>query len=161
MNLILDSSALLSGRFTSLPPGFDGVYITGSVRREISRGNPGRTLSGLLDAGLRISDPADRSKAREAASRTGDFEELSETDLDVISLAIEMDDPLVLTDDFRIQNVLSHLNIEFRPAGEIGEKTIKEIWKWQYRCRGCGRYYEEKREECPVCGSQLRPVKRK
>jgi UPF0271 protein len=161
MNLILDSSALLSGRLTSLPAGFEGVHITSSIRREISRGNPGRLLTGLLDAGMRITDPADTSKARKAASRTGDFDELSDTDLEIISLAIELDDPMVITDDFRIQNVLSHLNIEFRPAGEIGERTIRETWQWHYRCRGCGRYYDEKIMECPVCGSSIRPVKRR
>ncbi|MGA1848625.1 MAG: NOB1 family endonuclease [Thermoplasmatota archaeon] len=163
MFLVLDASAFLSGRLNSIPPGFDGVCTTSKVFGEVTKGAPGRLLSNLLEAGLEIRDPASLEKARKAATRTGDLEDLSRTDLSIIALAIELDDPRVVTDDFRVQNVLKGLGISFVEGGEIGNRTIVREWTWTYRCRGCGRFFDsrQKRDECPVCGSGVRKVRKR
>lgn len=163
MDLILDASALLSGKFTSMPPGDHRVLITSLVRDEIGKGEPRRQLERLLDAGLRIKDPIDLDQARDAARGTGDLPSLSNPDISVIALAIETDDPMVLTDDFRVQNVLKKLKIPFEPAGEIGQRKIEEVWTWSFRCKGCGRYFDDgdNLPDCPICGSELKRSRKK
>jgi len=163
MYLVLDTSAFLSGLFNSVPGGFEGVFTTSLVRGEVSRGGPERLLTGLLEAGLVVRDPVDIKTAESAASGTGDLENLSGADLSIIALAIELKNARVVTDDFRIQNVLGTLGISFTGGGEIGDRTIKQEWSWTYRCRGCGRFFDErqKRDECPVCGSNVRKVRKR
>lgn len=163
MDIILDASALLSGKFTSMPPGNNRVFVTSRVRDEIGKGEPRRQLERLLGAGLIVMDPVDLEPARDAARATGDLPSLSDPDISVIALAIETDDPMVLTDDFRIQNVLSKLKIPFEPAGEIGDRVIKEVWSWSFRCRGCGRYFDDgdNLPDCPICGSELKRSRKK
>ncbi len=163
MNMILDASALLSGKFTSMPPGNHRVYVTSLVMDEIGKGAPKKLLERLLDAGLVVRDPKDLEEAVEAATATGDLPSLSNPDISVIALAIETDDPMVLSDDFRIQNVLKKLKIPFEPAWEIGDRRIKEVWFWSFRCRGCGRYFDDgdNLPDCPICGSELKRARRK
>jgi UPF0271 protein len=163
MFLVLDASAFLSGRLTSVPSGFEGVCTTSRVIKEIAKGAPGRLLSNLMEAGLEVRDSADTEKAKEMASETGDLEELSEADLSIIALAMELDDPRVVTDDFRVQNILKRLGISFMGGGEIGSRSIEQVWTWTNRCRGCGRFYtsRQKNDECPVCGSEVRKVRKR
>ena len=162
MDLVLDASALLSGMMTSIPAGYDNIYITTLVKNEIARGKPSKMLHNLLEMGLRVRDPEDDEAAIEASSATGDSDMLSAADISVIALAIELRDVEVITDDFRVQNVLSSLNIAFHPGGEVGGKTIRDVWEWTFRCRGCGRFFEkEPGQECPVCGSQVKRTRKK
>ena len=158
--LILDASAFLSGRINSIPVDFDGVITTSTVRDEVDKGKPGDMISHLLDLGLEVRDPLYRDDAIESARDTGDLDKLSEADLDVISLAMEIDDVLVVTDDFGIQNVLKSRDIPFVPGGEIGDREISSQWKWTYRCTGCGRYFDEMMTDCPVCGSPLKKTRK-
>lgn len=161
MKLVLDASAFLSGRLNSIPEDFEKVITVTSVKKEVNRGNPGRLISNLMATGLEILDPSSRNAAIEAANKTGDMGELSPADLDIISISVELGDVVVMTDDFRIQNVLESLGISFIPAGEIGDRAIEKRWSWSYRCRGCGRYYEKKFENCPICGSDLKKTRKK
>jgi len=163
MYLVLDTSALLSGMINSVPTGYAGVLITSGVRDEVGKGIPQRNLQNLLLAGLIVRDPLTLEEARKAARATGDLDRLSVVDMSIIALAIEMERVTVITDDFRVQNVLGSLGIGFLPAGEIGDRTISETWTWTYRCKGCGRYFEnaQKRDECPICGSLVRKYRKR
>lgn len=162
VNLILDASAFLSGMFSSTPKGFEKVLTTSSIRGEIGRGRPSKDLENMISTGLKIMDPSEIERAREAATKTGDIGSLSDADISVIALAMEVGDVIVVTDDFRVQNVLKSVGIRFEPAGELGSRTIKEIWTWTYRCSGCGRYFDkaQKNDDCPVCGSLVRKKKK-
>jgi UPF0271 protein len=163
MILILDTSAFLSGKFTSIPKDQDVFITTSLVENEIRKGAPSRLFANLLESGLKLKDPSSLEDARSLASSTGDLEALSETDLSIIALATEFEDVLVITDDFRIQNVLKSAGIPFEHAGEVGDRTIREVWSWTFRCRGCGRFFNEgqKNDECPICGSEVRRTRRK
>lgn len=163
MAYILDTSALLSGQFTTMPARSEDIFITSWVKEEVAKGIPSRALENLLVAGLKLRDPTSLETAIEKARKTGDLDALSDADLSIIALAIEIKDAMVVTDDFRIQNVLKSVSIPFTPAGEIGDQTIKEIWKWTFRCRGCGRYFDDKQknDECPICGSNVRKYRKK
>ncbi len=162
MKIILDASAFLSGRITSLPGSPGDVFVTPEVVREIEHGRPKRTIDNLLISGLLLRSPVDLQEAKKAAIRTGDNELLSSADLSVIALAMEIKGSVVMTDDFRVQNVLLSLDLEFIPAGEIGDRTIKEIWEWTYRCRGCKKNFQDPPEsDCPICGSEIRKARKR
>jgi UPF0271 protein len=153
---ILDASSILSGRLTSIA-GLE-AYITPEVVSEIGRGRPSVLLQNLFSAGLTLRSALGLDEAKRIAERTGDLPHLSGPDLSVIALAIELCGT-VITDDFRVQNVLKAAGLPFQPAGEIGDRTIGSVWNWRYRCKGCRRYYEEDRPDCPVCGSALVSVR--
>jgi UPF0271 protein len=115
--------------------------------------------------GLRI-EAADKKYTvlvEEQAKQTRDFENLSQTDIDILSKALEyqMQDPnntILLTDDFAVQNVAARFGIAVVP---VAQRVIKDQIVWQKQCVGCHRHFSGG-EECPVCGSPLRKkMKRK
>ena len=101
--------------------------------------------------GMRLETPSDETVRRvtNAAEETGDASVLSETDVRLVALAYEEEATLV-TDDYAMQNVASHLSVETRGAGK---EEIEEERDWRYQCAGCGRVYDEKKR-CEVCGSE-------
>jgi len=153
--LVLDTSAILSGK---TPPANEILYAPTSVVDEFQPGGRSRRhLEYLLEAGLRVIDPKPASvvEIEEAASQTGDGSKLSTADVAVLALAKELS-ACVLTDDYRMQNVAASIKIPFQPLLQEG---IKEVLRWAYRCRGCGKQYETAAPECDVCGSEVRQVK--
>ncbi|MDR2866044.1 MAG: nucleic acid-binding protein [Methanomassiliicoccaceae archaeon] len=153
MVLILDSSALFS--MEDLPA--EDIAVPPGVIDELRRYND-RRLDRWGDL-LRVSEctKASLDKVRGAALGSGDAGRLSDVDVSVIALAIDLDG-IVLTDDFSIQNVCSIMHIEYRP---VGMKGIKKVEKWNYRCNGCGKWYKEKQNDCPVCGSSMKACRKR
>jgi UPF0271 protein len=80
--------------------------------------------------------------------------------MQLLALALELKTegytPQIVTDDYSIQNLAAYLGIVYRP---VGMKGIKRVLKWKYKCIGCGRIFDEKIKECPICGSSLRSVR--
>ena len=54
---------------------------------------------------------------------------------------------------FSIQNTARIMGIPYRAVGQAG---IKKVEKWNYQCIGCGKWYKEKMDDCPICGSAMR-----
>jgi len=106
-----------------------------------------------VGAGLRLHTPNDDSleRIRGAADRTGDREALSATDTRLLAAALELEGTVV-SDDYAIQNVARELEL---PVETIARDGIEEEREWDYQCAGCGRTFEEHRDRCPVCGSDL------
>ena len=152
--LVLDTSAILSGK-----PSPDGIlYAPPGVVAEFQEGGKSRRqLDYMLEAGLRVIPPKAASLAlvEEGAARTGDLAKLSDADLEVLALALELQG-CVVTDDYAMQNVAATLKLPFEPVVQPG---IQEIIHWEYKCRGCGKQYRELAKECVVCGSEVRAVK--
>lgn len=145
---VADASAFIQG----LP--FSGevkLYTTPLIEQEVE-GLKGIEL--LRASTIEIVTPAEASlrKVQEGAKRTGDDGRLSEADMEVLALALELGLPLI-TDDYSIQNLARHLGIRYLTIREDG---IKEEFHWHYRCVGCRRTFEERTEECPVCGSEVK-----
>jgi UPF0271 protein len=92
---------------------------------------------------------------KKGAEKTGDIGRLSPADIEILALAKEMNATL-LTDDYSIQNLAEELNIDYKG---IDIEEIKKKIYWRYRCRGCGKYWEELHKTCPICGSGLRTVR--
>ena len=151
MKLILDSSAILSGKLFS---GEDELYTSPTISSEMQKSEMSVQFNYLLDAGLRIMAPSESSirKIREGAHKTGDINRLSEPDIELLGLALELEG-IILTNDYSIQNLACELNIRFLSPTE---DEIKNVVTWEYQCRGCAKIFDKKSEDCPVCGSQLR-----
>ena len=90
---------------------------------------------------------------------------MSETDLALVSLALERS-ALLITDDYRMQNVATILDIEWQGVSEVG---IGQVWAWTLICSGCRSEFEAPNStstkqknygECTNCGTALK-LKRK
>ncbi|AEK73954.1 hypothetical protein GQS_10305 [Thermococcus sp. 4557] len=118
-------------------------------------------LEGLISAGkVRVLSPSRESleAVREAARKTGELNELSEADVEILALAYELGGVL-FTDDYNLQNIAKTLGIEFRTL----KRGIKRVIRWNYVCIGCGKRFSEMPPEgiCPDCGSQVRLIPKK
>ncbi|WP_297512683.1 PIN domain-containing protein, partial [Thermococcus sp.] len=91
----------------------------------------------------------------EAARKTGELNELSEADIEVLALAYELKATL-LTDDYNLQNIAKTLGIPFKTL----KRGIKRVIRWNYVCIGCGKRFSEMPPEgvCPDCGSPVRLI---
>ena len=141
-----DTSAIIAG--LKLPP--EEVLIPESVIEELREKIPDLALYAIVHA-----DERAMREVKKAAKKSGDLDVLSRTDIEVLAVAWQ-EQGTIITDDYAIQNVASHMGIKYEPAGIEG---IKEQRRWKWRCTGCGRYYRKYYRECPVCGSPLRRVK--
>lgn len=154
MKRVLDASALLTGR------QFSGELCTvPEVLRELRHHGMTPQLEAVLETQVRILSPGAEALARvrAAGEATGDAHRLSPTDTALLALALDAQAVLV-TDDYSIQNVARSLGIPFET---VMEKGIAEVWRWTYRCTGCGKTWPEWHEECPICGSALKTARPK
>ena len=98
-------------------------------------------------------------KAKNSASEVGDAFFLSEADLQVLALAFELKErgysPLIATDDYSIQNVAKHVEIEFASLATFG---IRRRLEWMRYCPACHKTYPSGYEssKCDVCGTDLK-----
>jgi len=106
----------------------------------------------LQENGLIVTSPgpASMTRVKRAAASSGDIGVLSETDLGLLALAIEING-VIATDDFAIQNVAAVLGVVTRPI--LQRKAKKR--QWRLVCTGCGRDVESG-SDCPVCGASLK-----
>jgi UPF0271 protein len=83
--------------------------------------------------------------------------QLSGTDVKVLALALDLSekgqDPMILTDDYGLQNLARLLSLSYSSVMTSG---IRSIFQWKNSCPGCGREYASDVQICPVCGSKLR-----
>ncbi|ASJ12897.1 type II toxin-antitoxin system VapC family toxin [Thermococcus thioreducens] len=115
-------------------------------------------LEGLISAGkVRVFQPSRESieAVMGAARKTGELNELSEADVEVLALAYELKGVL-FTDDYNLQNIAKTLGIEFRTL----KRGIKRVIRWNYVCIGCGKRFSEMPPGgvCPDCGSPVRLI---
>ncbi len=87
----------------------------------------------------------------DAAKKSGDFTNLSEQDISIIALSLQLKAELV-TDDFAISNVAKNLSIKVVP---VMTKGIQNVVIWKYYCPGCKTNFS-KVSECPRCGNKLK-----
>lgn len=146
--LVLDSSALFS--MEQLPD--EEFCCPPGVIRELEKYKDRRI--GLWGDLLRVSDCTEASlkKVEETARKSGDLGRLSPVDMTVLALALDVGGT-VLTDDYSIQNTARIMGI---PCRGVGQNGITKVEKWNYQCIGCGKWYKEKRDDCPICGSPMR-----
>jgi UPF0271 protein len=84
---------------------------------------------------------------------------LSPTDRRLLALALQLReeglDPVLVSDDYSVQNTASKLGLGFRSRGAKG---ITKRLVWLTYCPGCRRTFDKEQEGnvCPVCGTELK-----
>jgi UPF0271 protein len=115
-----------------------------------------------IDSGKLLErTPTDASLAEvdKSSEVVGDIRFLSETDKQVLALALELkhqgEEPLVVTDDYSIQNVSNQLGLEFAPLMTFG---IRYRLNWIIYCPACHRQYpaDYKLKACQTCGTEVK-----
>jgi UPF0271 protein len=144
---LLDSSAFINDYHTD-----DQTASIPAVRDELE-GSAAMRFEAMEGGGMHVHIPTQGTvdKVRRAARETGDAGVLSDTDTRLVAAAFELDATLV-TDDYAMQNVASHLNVA---CDVISQDGIEEQRQWRYQCQGCGREFDEDKDRCPVCGMTL------
>lgn len=154
---VLDTSAILSGKPINF--GEAEIVTTPKVTDEL---NPGgrdyQIFQFLKEKGLSILTPNKDTleKVQRVSNKTGDQYKLSDTDIEIIALALDLKkdeniEVIILTDDYSIQNLSNELNIEFKSINQSG---ITKRFKWVSRCRGCGKKFKDNVKLCPICGAE-------
>ena len=129
------------------------------VEYEIRTKGEGVALDLAISAGLRICSPSEdfMENVEGAARKTGDDLRLSYADRVLLALALQ-EEGCIISDDYSVQNLAQVLGI---PLKKGIQKGIARVIRWQKKCRGCGKLFEEgsKEKDCPVCGSDLKVVR--
>ena len=159
--IVLDTSAFLAG-FDPFSLSEEQVTVP-KVEEEIRKNSIilVRFKTALENGKLKVKAPSEKflNKVKASASKVGDSFLLSETDKQLLALALELKAigymPQIVTDDYSIQNVATQLGIEFLALATFG---IKRLLEWIRYCPACHREYPANcsSKECLVCGTELK-----
>jgi UPF0271 protein len=159
--IVLDTSAFIAGFDPMVVP--EKQYTVPEVKNELNSGSmPWMRFNAAIENGkVSILKPKDSffQEVLEASKKVGDIRYLSEADLQVLALALELksrgSNPLIVTDDYSIQNVANKIGVEFTSLMTFG---IKFRFKWMLYCPACYRKYppDYKSKDCEVCGTELK-----
>ena len=157
MKIVVDTSSLFYGFQID---GNNEYITTQSVLEEVR----GKTMRKSIEMRLELlkifePTPSGIEEVRRAAKISGDYGQLSSTDIGLIALSKEIGAP-ILTNDLAMQNVCRRMGVKYQ---SFGGKSIDTEIVWGYRCTGCKKEFNKFYEECPHCGSPLKrfPKKRK
>ena len=159
--IVLDTSAFIAG-FDPLAV-LEKQYTVPEVKKELIAGSMPwmRFNAAVENRKLMIRNPKSSvlQEILEASRKVGDMRYLSEVDLQVLALALELKgrglSPLIITDDYSIQNVANKIDVEFTSLLTFG---IKFRFKWILYCPACYRKYpsDYKFKICEICGTTLK-----
>jgi len=160
---VLDTTALIARWLLYTPVR---AYTTSLVVSEARDAGSREGAELALQLGrLVIRDPSPRSveEAWRRAHRHGLAVALSETDVSVAALALELagegNDVVVVTDDYALQNLLGLMGLRFQPLRTRGIERLEE---YVARCPACGYTARSPGERvCPRCGTPLRRYPRR
>jgi len=159
--IVLDTSAFIAGFDPLTVP--EKQYTVPEVKKELITGSMPwmRFNAAIENRKVMIVKPKDSvfQKILEESKKVGDMRYLSEADLQILALALELKgrglSPLIITDDYSIQNVANKIDVEFTSLMTFG---IKFRFKWILYCPACYRKYppDYKFKVCEVCGTELK-----
>lgn len=159
--LVLDTSAFIMG-FNPLTAKAQ-TYSVPAVAAELLEGTMARVRfrtsqeSGSLT--LRRPHGSAMQTVMEASAKLGDLYVLSQADLEVLALALDLKSegkaPTIVSDDYSVQNVAQSMGIEYMSLAAFG---ISHRFDWIYYCPACFRRYPEQARlgVCEVCGTRLK-----
>jgi len=159
--IVLDTSAFIAG-FDPLS-ATDEVYSVPAVERELASSSlPWTRFKTAIESGkliVKTPSPTFLNRVNKSSKTVGDILFLSGVDLQVLALALELKNsgrsPLIVTDDYSIQNVANQMGVEFASLMTFG---IRFRHHWIKYCPACYRKYppDYKNETCEVCGTRLK-----
>jgi len=165
--IVIDTSALVAG-FDPFSIN-EEQYTTSKVREEMNEDTLSsvRFRTAIENGKVKVKRPQETflERTKVFASAVGDSFFLSQTDLQVLALALELKtdgySPLIATDDYSIQNVASEMNIEFASLSTFG---IRRRLQWIRYCPACHKKYPANymSKNCEICGTRLKrkPLKK-
>ena len=136
---ILDATALISG----LDPNIINrtLWTIAEVIDEVKDSrNKLRIEMAIENKTIKIGSPSATTidRIQQAAEKSGDIVALSDTDVKILALALELKNQghivVILTDDYSVQNVASRLKIESKAYTTAG---IRYEIKWELYCPSC------------------------
>lgn len=158
--VVLDASAIIMGYDPFIS---SNQYTVPKILEELpSRGTGILRVKVAEQKGkLRIIEPSDEFSRRIStlAADIGEGRSLSRADQDVLALALELrekgENPVIISDDYAIQNVAALLGIEYVSLATFG---IRHRFHWVFYCPGCRKRYPSSHPQkyCGVCGTQLK-----
>lgn len=148
---VLDANVFIHGASRRLQDAFTDPVTVPAVTAELESRDAGRRFD-VED--IPVYEPAAEAVEQVAATAADIGEDLSETDVQVLALALERDG-VVVSDDYGVQNIAAALDIAYE--GFLQDEITEQI-QWQYRCTNCGNTVSTDLEGCPVCGGELKKV---
>jgi UPF0271 protein len=159
--VVLDTSAFLAG-FD--PFSISEEQVTAPKVEEEIRENSLTFLrfrTAVENGRVKIIAPSEEYLAKVTASATtvGDSFLLSETDMQILALALEYEGrgfkPQIITDDYSIQNVAIQNGIGFASLATFG---IRRLLNWIRYCPACHKKYpaDYSSKTCEICGTKLK-----
>jgi UPF0271 protein len=166
--LVFDTNIFLTGIDFSIIPY--EIYSTNQAIEEIEvlkYEDKNRTIVNRIYAAketgqLKIKTPIAKylNSVIEKSKLTGDFSKLSETDIGVIALALELRDTresevIIYTNDYSMENLCSHLGLKFKSIFKPG---IKKNLIFEMYCPICNKVYPSNIafKICDNCGINLK-----
>jgi UPF0271 protein len=164
--MVLDTSAFLVG-FDPFSISEDQATVP-KVKEEIKTNSMTwvRFKTAVENGKLKVKAPSEEflNRVKASAITVGDSFFLSETDMQILALALELKaagyNPQIVTDDYSIQNVATQMGIEFAALATFG---IRRLLEWVRYCPACHREYpaDYGSTKCTVCGTKLKRKPRK
>jgi UPF0271 protein len=164
--MVLDTSAFLVG-FDPFSVSEDQATVP-KVEEEIKTNSMTwvRFKTAVENGKLKVKAPSEEflNRVKASAITVGDSFFLSETDMQILALALELKaagySPQIVTDDYSIQNVATQMRIEFAALATFG---IRRLLEWVRYCPACHREYPADYDstKCTVCGTELKRKPRK
>jgi endoribonuclease Nob1 len=154
---VLDASAIIGGFSSKKYQNF----ITAAIISEIKDLKSKLILESAIEQrSIRILEPEliDIKNVSKVITKSGDVLRLSEVDKNLVALAFRLKresmNPIVVTDDYSMQNVLKIVGMPYRSVLTEG---IKGIYGWVKVCKGCKKKYppEYMYDECEICGTRI------
>jgi UPF0271 protein len=160
-NFVLDASAIFNGILSQNLPG--RKYLPHCTLHEIEGMLRGEAFKEEITStdNIIVLDPEKKSVSTiiTNAKNTGDIDELSDCDIQILALAFDLEqkneNPTIISDDYDIQNLARHIGLNCRG---IHWKGITKLHEYYWVCLGCGVKSKKKQNTCIECGS---PMKKK
>ncbi len=141
MEYVADANVFIHGR-GQYP--FDSAVTTPAVAEEL-RSRKARLNFDI--EGIAVEEPEEEALERVREKAESINSPTSDADEELLALALERGRRLV-TDDKALQNLASHLEVEFESF--LADEIVEER-EWKRVCENCGAEFEG--EECGSCGS--------
>jgi UPF0271 protein len=159
--IILDTSAFIAG-FDPFSVDEEQYSVIGVEKELISNTLSWTRFKTSVESGkLKLKKPKNDSikKVKEISKSLGDINSLSEVDLQVLALALEIDNvdcnTFIITDDYSIQNVANKIGLNFISLVTFG---IRFRLYWKLYCPACYQEYcfDQRIKDCEICGTKLK-----
>jgi len=159
--MVLDTSAFIAGY--GAPGSGEALYTVPAVKEEVREGGLQRfRLENAESTGvLTVLEPGEnvRKEVKRVLAEMGETGVLSEADTQILSLGLQLKNegkkPVIVSDDYAVQNVADRLGLGIK---SLRTRGIKRRYRWITYCPGCRRAFQDPPADriCTVCGTTLK-----